>query len=169
MAKTKTKTTASEQDVLIVTQAGYDALVQELNHRKDVVRVEIANEISQARDLGDLSENQAYASAMEKKEMNDARIDELDYLISIAQITDASQQDDVVAIGHTVDIQKIGGEKRTIVLVGKAETGQASPAEGKISIDSPIGRAINMSRVGDIVDVKLPKGDVKYKILKIAA
>lgn len=169
MAKTKTKNTTADQDVLIVTQAGYDAMVQELENRTDVVRVEIANEISQARDLGDLSENQAYASAMEKKEMNDARIDELEYLISIAQITDASQQDDVVSIGHTVEIQKVGGEKRTIALVGKAETGQASPAEGKISIDSPIGKAINMAKVGDVVEVKLPKGTVKYKVLKIAA
>lgn len=169
MAKAKSKNTAAEQDVLIVTQAGYDAMVQELDYRQNTLRVEIAAEISQARDLGDLSENQAYASAMEKKEMNDARIDELEYLISIAQITNASKQDDVVSIGHTVEIQKVGGEKRTIELVGKAETGQASPSEGKISIDSPIGRAINMAKVGDVVDVKLPKGDVKYKILKIAA
>lgn len=170
MAKARTsKSASSDRDVLIVTQEGYNDMTAELKHRLEVLRPQIAQEISVARDLGDLSENQAYSEAMERKEMNDNRISELEYLISIAQISSASDQDDIVSIGHTVEIQKVGGAKRTITLVGKSETQQASPAEGKISVDSPLGKALNLSKVGDTVSVTLPAGEAKYKVLKIAA
>lgn len=168
MAKAKTVKTEKD-DVLIVTQQGYDAMVQELEYRKGTLRAEIAHDISVARDLGDLSENQAYVEAMERKEMNETRIDELEYLISIAQISSASADDNIVTIGHTVEIQRVGGTKRMVTLVGKSETQQANPIDGKISIDSPIGKALNMSKVGDTVSVELPAGQVKYKVLKIAA
>ncbi|MBL8014949.1 MAG: transcription elongation factor GreA [Candidatus Doudnabacteria bacterium] len=163
------KSANSDKDVLIVSQQGYNEMTEELDYRIKVLRPQIADEIKQARDLGDLSENHPYTQAMQKKEMNDARIDELEYLISIAQISSASDADDVVTIGHTVEIQKVGGEKKSVVLVGKSETQQANPAEGKVSIDSPLGKAINMAKVGDTVVVSLPKGEAKYKILRIAA
>src|SRR5262249_42839856 len=103
MAKKVTKT-QKEKDVLFVTQAGYDEMLRELENRKGTLRDEIAQQISAARDLGDLSENQAYSDAMERKELNDNRIDELEYLISIAEIIDASAEDNVIGIGHTLEI-----------------------------------------------------------------
>jgi transcription elongation factor GreA len=169
MIKKKTAKTQKERDTLFVTQAGYDEMVSELENRKGALRDEIAQQINAARDLGDLSENQAYSDAMERKELNDNRIDELEYLISIAEIIDASASDNFIGIGHTVEIQKVGGEKRTVTLVGKEASQQADSTVGKISIDSPIGMALNSAQVGDTVAVKLPAGEVKYKILKMVA
>lgn len=169
---TKAKTNKNnEKDVLIVTQQGYDDMLKELDNRVTVLRAEIADEIKLARELGDLSENEPYAHAMQRKEMNDARIDELEYLISIAKVANSSDEaDDVVVIGRTVELQKVSdGTKRTIVLVGKEETQQANPSEGKVSVDSPIGKAVNLARVGQTVTVKLPSGEVDYKILRFAA
>jgi transcription elongation factor GreA len=167
MAKAKTTKTKEDQEVLMLTQQGYDKLVEELEHRKTVLRDEIASEIKQARDLGDLSENQAYADAMERKEMNEARIESLEYMISIAQVVSASTNDKIVNIGHTIEIQKVGGPKKTVTLVGKESTQEGNPAIGKISVDSPVGKALNMAQVGDTVNVKSPAGEVKYKILRI--
>ncbi len=115
MAKTKTTKVREEEEVLMLTQSGYDQLVQELSHRKNVLRDEIANEIKLARDLGDLSENQAYADAMEKKEVNEARIESLEYMLSIAKVVSTSQDDKIVTIGHTIEIQKVGGDKKKIL------------------------------------------------------
>lgn len=167
MAKSKATKTKEEQEVLMLTQSGYDKLVQELKQRKEVLRDEIAAEIKQARDLGDLSENQAYADAMERKEVNEARIEELEYMISIATVASASHDDKIVTIGHTVEIQKVGGDKKKITLVGKESTQEADSSVGKISIDSPVGKAINMAQIGDTVNVVLPTGEVKYKVLRI--
>lgn len=168
MAKTKASNTG--KDVLIVTQDGFNELTAELEHRKTTVRDEIAEDIRAAKDQGDLSENAAYSNAMERKEMNESRINELEYLISIAQVSSTSVHDNVIAIGHTVEIQKVGGKELKVVsLVGKAESQQANPAAGKISIDSPIGKALNMSRIGDTVSVELPSGAVKYKVLRLVA
>ncbi len=167
MAKTKTTKVREEEEVLMLTQSGYDQLVQELSHRKNVLRDEIANEIKLARDLGDLSENQAYADAMEKKEVNEARIESLEYMLSIAKVVSTSQDDKIVTIGHTIEIQKVGGDKKKITLVGKESTQEANSSLGKISIDSPVGKALNMAQVGDTVSALLPAGEVKYKILRI--
>ncbi len=169
MVKKKTTKTQKEKDVLYVTQAGYEEMTRESESRKGALRDEIAQQISSARDLGDLSENQAYSDAMERKELNDNRIDELEYLISIAEIIDASTEDNIIGIGHTLEIQKVGGDKRTVTLVGKEAAQQADPTAGKISIDSPIGKALNSAQIGDTVAVNLPTGEVKYKILKMVA
>ncbi|MCA9379385.1 transcription elongation factor GreA [Candidatus Dojkabacteria bacterium] len=172
MAKRKT-TKTQEPEILIVTQEGYDDMVRELAQRKDVLRAEIAKEISVARDLGDLSENQAYTDAMEKKEMNENRIDKLDYLLSIAQVGTTNANDDIVRIGSTVEIEKVGAGakgKKIITLVGKEETQEADSQAGKISVDSPVGKAVNAARIGDTVTVQLPQANVQYKILrKVAA
>lgn len=172
MAKKKA-TKTQEPEIMIVTQEGYDDMVRELTHRKEVLRPEIAKEISVARDLGDLSENQAYTDAMEKKEMNENRIDKLEYLLSIAQVGTTNANDDIVRIGTTVEIEKVGAGaagKRIITIVGKEETQEADSQAGKISVDSPVGKAVNAARIGDTVVVMLPQSEVKYKILrKIAA
>ena len=169
MVKKKISKTQKDKDVLYVTQEGYDEMMRELEQRKGTLRDEIASQISAARDLGDLSENQAYSEAMERKELNDNRIDELEYMISIAEIIDASVEDNYIGIGHSIEIQKLGGEKRVVTLVGKEAAQQADPTVGKISIDSPIGKALNSAQVGDTVSVNLPTGEVKYKILKMVA
>jgi len=165
----KKKAAKSEKDVMILTQAGYDELVAELDQRKNETRPEIAEAIKEAKALGDLSENNAYSDAMERKDANENRIVELEYMLSIAQVSTASAKDKIIGIGHTVEIQKVGGTKRELTLVGKADSQQADPTENKISIDSPIGMALNGAKIGDTVAVELPNGKVNYKIIKIVA
>lgn len=165
----KKKTTTEEHDVLLVTQSGYDDMVGELNHRMNTLRDEIASEINEARNLGDLSENQAYSEAMERKNMNEGRIEELEQLISIAQIIQKSDSN-TVGVGNTLDIKNLKTSSvRTITLVGKGISQEADPRQGKISIDSPLGHALNGSKKGDVVKVDLPSGLVEYQIVSIAA
>lgn len=166
-ARKTTKTATPKDDVLLVTQERYDDMTTKLEYYRDVVRDEIAQAINEARDLGDLSENNAYSDAMEKKDINEARIEELEYMISIAQIVEAEQNSNIVSVGSTVEIQKVGGDKRVVTLVGKSKSQEADPAAGKFSEDSPLGIALNMAQVGDTVSVKTPSGqDIKYKILR---
>ena len=168
MAKTK-KSNAKEESVLKMTQSSYDELVKELNQRKEVIRKEIADEIASARELGDLSENHAYTVAMEKKEMNENKILEIEDILAVVKIVKESTSDDIVNVGDTVEIMNIDSkEKRIVTLVGSEETKAANPAEGKISVDSPIGKAIYNASLGDTVEVKLPLSKTLYKIVKYA-
>lgn len=167
MAKAKK---ASEDNVMKMTQAAHDELVTELEHRKDTLRKEIADEISAARELGDLSENHAYTVAMEKKEMNENRILEIEDILAVVQIvTESSTSDNVVSVGDRVEIQNTEtNESRIVTLVGSEETKAANPLEGKISVDSPIGKAVYNSKIGDVVDVTLPLKIVQFKVVKFA-
>lgn len=161
------KQKSQNDDVIMITQSGYDQMVIELEEKKARV-ADIAREIDEARKLGDLSENEPYTAAMQKKDMNDARIAELEYMIANAQIV--SGGGDIVGIGSTLEIQKVSDKsKRTISLVGRQESQEADPREGKLSIDSPLGTALNMSKPGDVVTVTLPAGEVQYKVLKLVA
>ncbi|GAB4284461.1 MAG: hypothetical protein Kow0081_1660 [Candidatus Dojkabacteria bacterium] len=160
---------ANQDDLIQMTQASYDEIIAELEHRKNVLRPQIAGEITEARELGDLRENHAYTVAMEKKEQNENRIADLEELIKKVQIVSDSSSNKVVTIGKTVTIRNISSNKeRTITLVGSEETEAADPASGKVSVDSPIGKAINKAMLGDKIIVKLPIGEVEYEILKIS-
>ncbi len=156
----------ADNDTVTLTQQGFDELVKELEYRKDTQREEIAKAIKEARDLGDLSENAPYEEAMQRKEMNETRIEELEYIIANAEIIDPKASGNLVSVGRKLEIQKDGGEKKIVMLVGKSESQQADPSVGKISIDSPVGAALHESRVGDTVEVALPTGKVKYKVLR---
>lgn len=167
MARTK-KATKQNENQITMTQGSFDELTKELNYRRDELRPEIAEEISAARELGDLSENHAYTVAMEKKEMNENRINELESITALVFIADEQGGDEFVNVGELVEIENVESkQKRNIVLVGSEESKSANPAEGKLSTDSPIGRAIHNSKIGDVVEVKLPNGKVnQYKINK---
>ncbi|MFS8131015.1 MAG: transcription elongation factor GreA [Candidatus Dojkabacteria bacterium] len=150
-----------------LTQEGYDSLKVELDNRITVLRKEIADEIAAARELGDLSENHAYQVAMEKKEMNENKILEIEDILAIAVIAKEKTSDNLVSIGEAVEIQNLENkQKRTVTLVGTEETKAANPLEGKISVDSPIGKALYNAKIGDTVEVFLPNKKQLYKILK---
>jgi|GEM_PF-6872080 len=155
-----------DADTLIVTPEGFASMETELAERK--LKAELnAKEIDEARSLGDLKENTAYHEAMQVKDMNDARIDELDYLMSIAQIAQ-NQSKTVLGIGSTVELERQDTKtKQTITLVGKQASQEADPLSGKISIDSPLGKVLNGQSVGAEVVAQLPRGPVAYKILKL--
>lgn len=166
MAKAK-KATQTNENVLSMNQDSYDELKKELENRITNIRKDIADEIKAAMELGDLSENHAYTVAMDKKEMNENRILELEDILAIAKIVTSNASDNVVNIGEPVELLNVDTkEKRIVVLVGTEESKTANSLEGKISIDSPVGKAIHNAMFGDTVEVHLSRGAVKYKIGK---
>ncbi len=157
----------TDENELEITKEAYDSLVEELEYRKSELRDSIAKEIAEARDLGDLSENHAYAVAMEKKELNENRIAELEEMIKISKVITKISSNNLVSLGKKVEIENIENSSiRIVTLVGSEETKSAEPGEGKISVDSPIGKAIHNAKLGDIVDVILPEKTIQFKILK---
>lgn len=167
MAKIK-RVTKNDEKILTMTQSAFDDLQKELTHRISVLRKDIADEISAARELGDLSENHAYTVAMEKKEMNENRILEIEDILAIAQIVTENRTDNYVSIGEEVEIENVESkQKRTIILVGNEDSKTANPLVGKISVDSPIGKAVYNSKIGEEVEVDIKGKIVKYKVLRL--
>lgn len=159
-----------DSNLIKMTQEAYDELVRELEMRKTEEREKIAQAIADARELGDLSENHSYTIAMEDKDLNESRINDLEDLIKNVEIvTNGDTPTSIVSIANTVTIKNIAtGQSRKVHIVGAQETEAADPEAGKISMDSPIGKAIMNKKVGDTVEVSLPAGVTKYKIEKIA-
>jgi len=154
-----------EENVIELTKSAYKELLEELENRKEFLRKEIADEISTARELGDLSENHAYTVAMEKKDMNENRISELEDIISRAKIIKEKKRDVLVGLGEKVKITNLDTKvSKIVVLVGSEETKSANPLEGQISKNSPLGEALFNSKIGEIVEVNSPSGKIRYKI-----
>ncbi len=163
----RSKKSIKNDNSIEMDQDTFDKLTVELQHRKEVLRKEIAQEIAQARDLGDLSENYGYTKAMEKKEMNENRITELDDMLLNAVVVKKNFSDGLIGIGESVEIQNLTTKsKRTITLVGSEESQSADSTAGKISISSPIGKAVYNSKIGDVVKVDIEGKTTEYKITK---
>lgn len=142
---------------------GIEKIKIELQDLKTKKRQEIAKRLQEAKDLGDLSENAEYFEAKEAQSLNENRIAELEDLLKNAVVIKASNSEDIVKIGSTIEV-KTGSSTEIFNIVGSAE---AKPQEGKISNESPLGRAFLNKKIGDEVDIKTPGGIVKYKIIKI--
>lgn len=145
-----------------LTQAGIDELNAELGVLKQK-RIETAEAIKVARELGDLAENAEYQSARQEQERNDGRIDEIEHILANVEVIKANKSKSI-GLGSTVTLK---GGKRDLVLqvVGTIE---ADPLAQKISDESPIGKALLGKKEGDDVEIKLPTGDHTYKIASIA-
>ena len=150
----------------LYTPEGYKELTDELDHRKSVKREEIKEAIATARSFGDLSENSEYDEARNQQAENEARIKELEALIENAEIVDESSLDtSVVNIGSIVKVlDKDINEEIEYHIVGSNET---NPFENKISVESPVGTALNGKRVGDKVEVHAPGGTIVLEILDV--
>ena len=142
---------------------GIETLKKELQELKTKKRQEIARRLQEAKDLGDLSENAEYFKAKEAQWLNENRIAELEELLKNAVVIKTPSAEGVVRIGSTIET-KSNSNMEVFNIVGSAE---AKPQEGKISNESPLGRAFLGKRAGDEVDIKTPGGIVKYKIIKI--
>lgn len=147
----------------VVTKLGYEKAKEELALLRDVKRIEISEKIKAAKEMGDLSENAEYHSAKEEQAFIESRIKELDHLIKFASITDGPVDANTVEVGNTVVVKGKSGE-RSYTIVGFNE---AEPAVGKISNESPLGRAIVGKRVGDVVTFESPVGINEIKIVSI--
>ena len=145
-----------------ITQEGLDNLKEELQELK-LKRLEIAKSIEEAKQLGDLSENASYTEALDAQSFNEGRIAELGELIRNASII-SKQFTETVELGATVESETEDGRRKTLTIVGSQE---ADPALGKISNESPVGKAFLGHHKNDVVEVKTPKGVMKYRIVGI--
>ena len=143
---------------------GIENLKKELQELRTAKRQEIAKRLQEAKELGDLSENAAYFEAKESQSLNETRIAELEGLLKNAIIIKEAGDENVVRIGSTIMVKSSGNGTEVFTIVGSAE---AKPMEGKISNESPLGRAFLNKKIGEEVEVKTPGGLVKYKIIKI--
>lgn len=151
-----------------ITPEAYQKLKKELEELKTVKRQEIAQRIKEAKDLGDLSENASYQEAKEAQSELESQILELEsYLKTVNLIHHPKTNSNLVEVGSTVLVQSLTSPrvKKTFIITGSLE---ANPLEGKISNESPLGQAFLKKKKGEIVVVKTPKSEVKYKILKIS-
>jgi transcription elongation factor GreA len=153
-------------DRVPMTQVGYDRLKDELRRLKSEERPHIVREIEVARAHGDLSENAEYHAAKEKQGQIEARVRFVEDKIARAQVIDPSGQSlDAVRFGLTVDLEDTAtGEQVTYTILGEEETDVAT---GKISVASPVARALLGRGVGDSVTVRIPKGTREFEILEI--
>ncbi len=150
---------------IFITKEGLENAKKELEDRL-VKRNEILVRVDTARQHGDLKENGEYQVAREDQRANERKIEELDYLIKFAQIVETpSGKSNLVGIGNTVKIKLPNGDKKEFRIVGHAES---NPAQGLISNESPIGRALLGRQKGEKVEVTLPKGAVFYLIEDIS-
>lgn len=150
-----------------MTAGGYAALDRELQRRKSEERPRIIAAISEARAHGDLSENAEYHAAKEQQSHNEGRISELEDMLSRAEIIDVSKLNGkTVKFGATVKlVDEDTEEEKTYQIVGDAE---ADVKSGRISISSPIARALIGKTVGDSIEVTAPGGAKGYEILDVA-
>lgn len=150
-----------------MTPGGFVALEEELKHRQQVERPRIIQAIAEARSHGDLSENAEYHSAKESQSLNEGRIAELEDKISRAEVIDVSKlSGDTIKFGATVTlIDEDTDEEKKYQIVGETE---ADVKGGRVSITSPIARALIGKRVGDTVEVIAPGGGKSYEVLAIA-
>ncbi len=149
-----------------LTKKGLEKLKTELEHLKTVGRTDIAEKIRVARGYGDLSENSEYDEAKNEQAKIEARIIELGKMLEDVVIIEEGVDTDVVTIGVTVTVLDVEFEEElTYRVVGSAE---ADPMNGLISDDSPVGRALLGSKVGDEVVAEAPVGELKFKIVSIA-
>ena len=150
-----------------MTVAGHAALEEELRRRQQIERPRIIQAISEARAHGDLSENAEYHAAKESQSLNEGRIAELEDKLSRAEVIDVSKlSGSTVKFGATVTVlDEETEEEKRYQIVGESE---ANVKDGRISVASPIARALIGKKVGDTVEVKTPKGGKSYEILTVA-
>ncbi|MFA5413811.1 MAG: transcription elongation factor GreA [Patescibacteria group bacterium] len=146
-----------------VSKEGLEKFKQELDDLVNVKRKEIIERIERAKELGDLSENAEYAAAKDEQAFTEGRILELQDMITRAEIINSSGSVDLVNVGSKVKV-KTDDTETEYEIVGVAE---ADPVSGKISNESPLGRSFLGRRIGDKIQIQIPKGMVTYTILEI--
>ncbi|MBO4400502.1 MAG: transcription elongation factor GreA [Selenomonadaceae bacterium] len=148
---------------VMLTQEGYDKLVDKLNFLKSVRRIEVAERLKAAIALGDLSENSEYVDAKNEQGFLEGEIMDLEAQIHNSVIIH-EEATDVVSLGSTVKILFPNGDEDTYMIVGSTE---ADPDENRISDESPIGAALLGQKAGSTVQVHAPAGVLQYKVLEI--
>ena len=149
-----------------VSRAGYEKLQEEREYLVTVKRKEVAQKLKEARSFGDLSENAEYDEAKNEQAILESRINELELLIANAIVVeDHEVSTDEIGVGSIVKIKDLEfDEVETLQIVGSTES---DPDNGKISDESPIGKAALRKKVGDMFEVEAPAGLIKFEVLEI--
>ena len=147
-----------------ISRDGLEKLRVELEELVNVRRAEVASRISEAKEHGDITENAEYEDAKNEQAFIEGRIQALSALIKNAVLIDETTSKTHVQIGSTVELEGDNG-KEAYTIVGSAE---ASPGQGRISNESPVGRALLGKKKGDKVTISVPAGDMHYKVVSIS-
>lgn len=150
-----------------LTKEGFQKLQEELDYLRTAKRQEVAERLHEAMEGGELIENAEYEAAKNEQAFVEGRIQELEVLLATAQIIEENhktKKNDAIQVGSKVTIKEGNFEAETFTIVGAAE---ANPREGKISNESPIGKAILSHKLGDVVKVETPGGTYNVKIIKV--
>jgi transcription elongation factor GreA len=148
-----------------LTKEGEQRLREELEQLEGPARQDLARRLHEAIQMGDLSENADYIAAKEEQGFLEGRIQELKYILgNVTTIEDNDQGHESVEVGATVTIQEENYPPEVYYVVGSKE---ADPSNGRISNESPIGKALMGKRVGERVDVETPGGVIQFKIVNI--
>jgi transcription elongation factor GreA len=147
-----------------LTRQGFEKLQEELDHLRTVKRQEVAERLHEAMEGGELIEDAEYEAAKNEQAFVEGRIQELEILLANARVIEDKGKMDVVQIAAEVTIQEGQNEPEMYTIVGPAE---ANPREGRISHESPLGRALLNHRAGDVVKVDAPDGSFTVQIIKV--
>jgi len=153
-------------DIQYMTREGYEALAAELKHLKSVKRPEISRAIAEAREKGDLSENAEYHAAREELAHLEARISEMEGKVGSARVMDEKNVD-ISKVGILTKVEVMNkkmNKKQLFTIVSEAE---ASLKDGKISIASPIGKALLGKKIGEKAVAQTPAGAMEFEVLSI--
>jgi len=145
-----------------LTQDGLKELKEE-QEQLEAQRKEVAAKLKAAKEQGDLSENSDWANAQDEFKFVEGRLNEIEHILQNVKIISNPRSKDQVSLGSSVELNH-GGKKRNYILVGSLES---NPEEGKISDESPIGKALLGKKVGEKVDITTPAGTTRYTVTKI--
>ena len=149
-----------------LTQEGFDKLQEELDYLRTTKRQEVADRLREAADGEDLIENAEYEAAKNEQAFVEGRIKELEILLATSRVVDEAPVSGGIQVGSCVTLIEEGSkDKEEYIIVGAAE---ADPVEGKISNESPLGRALLNHKEGDLVQVDAPAGSFKVKVVKVS-
>ncbi len=146
-----------------LSKEALEALHEEFDHRRNIVRREIAERILSAKELGDISENFEYQEAKDAQSMNESRMMDIEAMVKDYILVEQHKGGNDIQLGTSFVATSKAGEK-TFEIVGSNE---ADPMKGKISNESPLGQAFIGHEVGDEVEIQVPSGTLVYKITKI--
>ncbi len=153
----------------MLTEEGLRNLEEELAYLQDVKRKEIAEKIKVARSYGDLSENSEYDDAKNEQAIMEARITTIEAILKTAVIIDESEtSNEHVHLTSVVTIENVKTGKQSKYKIVGSGSNETNPKEGKISDESPIGKALMEKSVGDVVEVETPGGAVAFKVIEIS-
>ncbi len=147
-----------------LTREGYQKLQEELEYLRTVKRQEVAKRLHEAMEGGELIEDAEYEAAKNEQAFVEGRIQDLEILLANARVIEDTSNKEVVQVGAKVTIQEEGSDAEMYTIVGPAE---ADPRNGRISNESPLGRALMDHRAGDTVRVDAPGGSFTVQVLKV--